>query len=166
MHWRRKWHPTPVFLPGESQGWGSLVRCRLWGRTSSRQCLRDDSGGGKDTLFFGSVERGTVQGNMGKRTQHDATSQKVHFRKEHIWRLSVCSVSQSRPALCNPMDCSPPGSSGISQARILERFAISSSRRSSQPRGGTRVSCLAGGFLTTEPPGKPIWSLGIWILIL
>ena len=33
MHWRRKWQPTPVFLPGESQGQGSLVGCPLWGRT-------------------------------------------------------------------------------------------------------------------------------------
>ena len=33
--WRRKWQPTPVFLPGESQGWRSLVGCRLWGRTES-----------------------------------------------------------------------------------------------------------------------------------
>ena len=33
MYWRRKWQPTPVFLPGESQGWRSLVGCRLWGRT-------------------------------------------------------------------------------------------------------------------------------------
>ena len=32
-HWRRKWQPTPVFLPGESQGRGSLVACRLWGCT-------------------------------------------------------------------------------------------------------------------------------------
>ena len=32
MHWRRKWQPTPVFLLGESQGWGSLVGCCLWGR--------------------------------------------------------------------------------------------------------------------------------------
>ena len=32
MHWRREWQPTPVFLPGESQGQGSLVGCRLWGR--------------------------------------------------------------------------------------------------------------------------------------
>ena len=31
--WRRKWQPTPVFLPGESQGQQSLVGCRLWGRT-------------------------------------------------------------------------------------------------------------------------------------
>ena len=35
IHWRRKWQPTPVFLPGESQGQGSLVGCRLWGRTES-----------------------------------------------------------------------------------------------------------------------------------
>ena len=35
MHRRRKWQPTPVFLPGESQGQGSLVGCRLWGRTES-----------------------------------------------------------------------------------------------------------------------------------
>ena len=33
LHWRRKWHPTPVFLPRESQGRQSLVGCRLWGRT-------------------------------------------------------------------------------------------------------------------------------------
>ena len=33
--WRRKWHPTPVFLPGESQGQRSLVGCRLWGHTES-----------------------------------------------------------------------------------------------------------------------------------
>ena len=35
MHWRRKWQPTPVFLPTESQGWGGLVGCHLWGRTES-----------------------------------------------------------------------------------------------------------------------------------
>ena len=34
-HWRWKWQPTPVFLPGESLGLGSLVGCRLWGRTES-----------------------------------------------------------------------------------------------------------------------------------
>ena len=33
MHWRRKWQPTPVFLPGESQRLGSLVGCCLWGCT-------------------------------------------------------------------------------------------------------------------------------------
>ena len=46
---------------------------------------------------------------------------------------------------CNPTDCSPPGSSvhGISQARILKWVAISYSRRSSQPRDWTHVSCIA-----------------------
>ena len=33
MHWRRQWQPTPMFLPGESQGRGSLVGCRVWGCT-------------------------------------------------------------------------------------------------------------------------------------
>ena len=35
MHWRRKWQPTPVFLPAKSQGQGSLVGCSLWGRAES-----------------------------------------------------------------------------------------------------------------------------------
>ena len=35
VHWRRQWQPTPVFLPGESQGLGSLVGCCLWGLTES-----------------------------------------------------------------------------------------------------------------------------------
>ena len=35
MHWRRKWQPTPVLLPGESQERGRLVGCRLWGCTES-----------------------------------------------------------------------------------------------------------------------------------
>ena len=41
MHWRRKWQPTPVFLPGESQGWGSLVGCHgLWAAQSWTQLKR------------------------------------------------------------------------------------------------------------------------------
>ena len=39
MHWRRKWQPTPVFLPGESQGWGSLVAA-VYGVTQSRTRLK------------------------------------------------------------------------------------------------------------------------------
>ena len=54
------------------------------------------------------------------------------------------------------MDCSLPGSSvhGILQARILEWVAISFSRRSSQPRDWTCVSCIAGGFFTACAIGK------------
>ena len=67
-------------------------------------------------------------------------------------KVSLCvSVTQSCPALCHPMDCSPSGSSvhGILQARRLEWVAISSSRGSSLPRDQTqvsRVSCVAGKF--------------------
>ena len=52
--------------------------------------------------------------------------------------------------LCNPMDCSLPGSSvhGILQARILEWVAISFSRGSSRPRDRTWASCIAGSFFT------------------
>ena len=62
-----------------------------------------------------------------------------------------CLVAQSCPALCDPVDCSPPGSSvhGILQARILESVAVSSSRGSSWPRDRTWVSCIAGGFFTS-----------------
>ena len=59
-------------------------------------------------------------------------------------------VAQSCPALCNPMDCGPPGSSvhGILQASIVKWGAVPFSRRSSQPRDWTQVSCIAGGFST------------------
>ena len=61
-----------------------------------------------------------------------------------------CAVSQSHPTLCDPLDCSPPGSPvhGILQARILEGVAMPSSRGSSPPRCHTYVSCIAGGFFT------------------
>ena len=57
---------------------------------------------------------------------------------------------------CDPRDCSLPGSSihGISQAGILEWVAIFFSRGFSWPRDWTHVSCLTGGFFTTESPGK------------
>ena len=74
--------------------------------------------------------------------------------------VCVCgSVAQSCPALWNPMDCSPPGSSfhGIFQARILELIAIFYFKGSSQPRDRTHVSfifcfCIVGRFFTTAPP--------------
>ena len=55
------------------------------------------------------------------------------------------------------MDCSLPGSSvlEILQARLLEWVAISFSRGSSPPRDQNGVSCIAGGFFTTEPAGEP-----------
>ena len=74
--------------------------------------------------------------------------------------LWVCAQPlQSCPTVCDPMDCSPPGSSvhGILQARILEWVTMSSSRGSSLLRDRTCICAfhIAGGFFTTEPSGKP-----------
>ena len=71
--------------------------------------------------------------------------------------ITGCSVTRLYLTLCDPMDYSSPDSSvhGISQVRILEWIAVSSSSGSSQPRDRTQVSCIAGVFFTTEPSGKP-----------
>ena len=72
--------------------------------------------------------------------------------------FAVFQTLQSCPTVCDPTDCSPPGSSPFSQARILEWVAIAFSRGSSRPRDQTHISCIGSWvfFLTTEPPGKPI----------
>ena len=83
-------------------------------------------------LLFGVIEQGKVKAEM--------------------------LVSQLSKTICDPMDCSPPGSSvhGIFQERVLEWVAIPFPRESSWPRDWTPVSCIAGRFFTIEPPGKPI----------
>ena len=72
----------------------------------------------------------------------------LHWKRQQPWYfcMKVKVKSRSRVRLCDPMDCSPPGSSvhGILQARILEWDAISFSRGSSWPRNWTQVSCIAG----------------------
>ena len=80
--------------------------------------------------------------------------------KASLRGLDLCMRAQSLQSwltLGNPMDGSLPGSSiqCISQARILERVAISFSKGSSPPWDWTRVSCIAGRFFTTESTGKP-----------
>ena len=73
--------------------------------------------------------------------------------------LSIyCAPAQSSLTLCNPMDCSSPGSSvhGIFQTRILECLAMPSSRGSSQPRDWTHVSCITGGFFTRWATGDTL----------
>ena len=67
------------------------------------------------------------------------------LKAEQAKNQCLCSVDESCPTLCNPRDCSPPGSSvhGILRARILEWVAISFSRGSSQLRDRTRISCVS-----------------------
>ena len=76
--------------------------------------------------------------------------------------------NQSCPTLCNPMDCSLPGSSiyGILQARILECVAIVFSRGSSQARDRTWVSFTAGRFFTIWATGKPLYVIYIYFFMI
>ena len=68
-----------------------------------------------------------------------------------ILKTVKIKVIQSCLTLCDPMDYTVHG---ILQARLLEWVAVPFSRGSSQPRDGTQVSCIAGGFFTSWPPGK------------
>ena len=78
------------------------------------------------------------------------------FHSGDIWHSkaseseSESEVAQSCPTLCNPVDCSLPGSPvhGILQARVLEWGAIAFSRGSSRPRDRTQVSCIVGRCFT------------------
>ena len=88
------------------------------------------------------------------------------------WYPLLCCVTQLPPTLCDPMDCSPPGSSvhGVLQARILQWVAMPSSQGSSQPRDQTQSPTLQADSLPSEPPGKawqycpslnvPLWGDG------
>ena len=87
---------------------------------------------------------------VSEKTRYDICMSKIQvnfpWRSEVKWN----EVAQLCPTLCDPMDCSPPGSSihEILQARILEWVAISFSRGSSWPRDQTRVSCILSRCFT------------------
>ena len=85
-----------------------------------------------------------------------------HQNMPEFWPIHAYSVAKSCPTLCNPMDCSPPGSSvpGTLLARILECVAIPSSRRD-LPNPGIKIAtpvfpALQVDSLPTEPPGRPL----------
>ena len=88
-------------------------------------------------VFCGDLNRKEIQ-RRGDLCTHVADSTLLYSRSES-------EVAQSCLTLCNPMDCSLPGSPvcGIFQARVLEWGAISFSRGSSQPRDRTQVSHIA-----------------------
>ena len=79
----------------------------------------------------------------------------------------IVKVAQSCPILCDPMDCSLPGSSvhGILQTRILEWVVIPFSRRSSQPRDQTHVSCIAGWFFTIWATREALFHSSVYVPI-
>ena len=116
--WRRGWQPTPVFFPGESHGYSSLVGYSPWGRKEL------------------DMTEATWLAYM-----HDTNLETCNV----FTGLSSFHTGNENPTLCNPKGCSPSGSSvhGILQGRILEWVAMLSSRGFSQPRDPTRISYVS-----------------------
>ena len=81
--WRRQWQPTPVFLPGESQGWGSLVSCRLWGATEldTTEALSSSS------IYAIRVVLGFIQILKDSQNTFDSTLG-LWLRQKHTWKIS------------------------------------------------------------------------------
>ena len=81
-HWRRKWQPTPVFLPGESQGQGSLLGFRLWGRTEL------------DTTEATQQEQEQEQEQGIKVSSYKAVCEYKHIISLHIMELNQKAISE------------------------------------------------------------------------
>ena len=75
---------------------------------------------------------------------------KREMKHSVYWLSNTSGIAQLCPTLCDPMDCSLPGSSihGIFQTRVLKWVAISFSRGSSQPKNKTQVSYIADRHFT------------------
>ena len=125
MHWRQKWQPTLVFLPGESQGQGSLVGCHIWG------CIESDTTEWLSSSSYLISQKIHVTrlpctwDSPGKNTGVGC-----HFLLQCMKVKSENEVAQSCPTLSDSMDCCPPGSTihGIFQTGVLEWGAIAFSK--------------------------------------
>ena len=86
------------------------------------------------------------EGRILKADKRSKRFQKAFYITRTLSNVVKVKLAQSCSTLCDPVDCTPPGSSvhGILQARILEWVAISFSRGSSWPRDWTQLSCTAG----------------------
>ena len=99
MHWRRRWQPTPVFLPGESQGRGSLVGCRLWGCRESSAIREWDLLGAEETLYaFGegngtSLQYSCLENSMDKGAWQAIYSPWGHKESDMTEQLSLICIS-------------------------------------------------------------------------
>ena len=88
---------------------------------------------------------------------------KIQYMIRDLNNQKKVKVIQLCPTLCDLMDCTVPE---ILQARILECVAFPFSRRSSQPRDQTQVSCIAADSLPAEPQGKPENTGGVSLSLL
>ena len=144
--WRRKWQPTPVFLPGKSM-------TEEPGRIQSMGLQR--VGNNRAT------EHTEHSGKVSKPCSVSEEGWTIIDKSYRKLQTAVCARAKSLPScltLCDPVECSPPGFSvhGILQAKILERVAMASSRGASRLRdricGFLKCPVSAGGFLNTSTP--------------
>ena len=99
MHWRRKWQPTPVILPGESQERGSLVGCRLWGRTESDMTEATynywgfpDSSAGKESAC-NAGDPSLIPGSRG------SAGKGISYPLQYSWASLVAQLVKNPPAM-------------------------------------------------------------------
>ena len=136
--WRRAWQPTPVFLPGEHSSLRTEEPGELHGARGVHGVAKSQT-----WLKWFSMEHRWPDTLLGRKW---VLRECDWLRNEEIWlHLLALILPMEDVWLCDPMDCSSPGSSvhGISQTRMLEWVAISFSRGSSQPREQTRISWVS-----------------------
>ena len=136
MHWRRKWQPTPVFLPGESQGRGSLVGCSPWGRRESDTAEATQQ---QQSVYIGEGD-GTPLHYSCLENPMDGGA----------WWAAVHGVTQSRTRL---KWLSRSGSSSVYLSIVLSQFISPSSPLPSCPHVCSVYlpvySCTANKFICT-----------------
>ena len=113
MHWRRKWQLTPVFLPGESQGQGNLVGCRLWGRTESDTTDATLAAAAASTSCLSSSILSCIGDRNGNPLQCSCLE---NPRDWGSWWAAVYGVTQSR------MQLKRLSSSGSSSTLVLDKL--------------------------------------------
>ena len=145
--WRRKWQPTPVFLPGKPHGWRSLVGYSPWGHKELDMTQQPNNNKSRVYRSIAGVDR-----VCSCRARNDElrifffTLKKGYNKEEYVTENMKVKVAQSCSTLCYPKDCIVHG---LLQARILEWVAFPFSSGSSQPRDQTQVSRIAGRFFTS-----------------
>ena len=87
-HWRRKWQPTPVFLPGESQGWGAWWAA-VYGVAQSRTRLQRLSGSSSSSFIHGSCEKALVRQSVST-----VDTELLHPNLRTPW---ICFLVATRP---------------------------------------------------------------------
>ena len=127
LHWRRKWQPTPVFLPEESQGWRSLVGCRLWGS------LGKNTGEGDGTPLQYSCLENPMDGGAWWAAVHGVTKSYTTERLHFHFSLSCIGEGNGNPLQCSCLENPRDGGAwwaavyGVAQSRTrLKRLSSSS----------------------------------------